>query len=64
MTNFSETLVELTVNVGRNSLTDNALAGLNKTFSTVKWAALKTVNVAFHYNKITEKGARKLGKVT
>ncbi|CAD8181870.1 unnamed protein product [Paramecium pentaurelia] len=60
--NFAESLVELTINVGRNQLTDNSLANLNKQFSASKWVSLKTVNISVHYNKITEQGARKLGK--
>ncbi|CAK88936.1 unnamed protein product (macronuclear) [Paramecium tetraurelia] len=62
VTNFAETLVELTINVGRNQLTDNSLANLNKQFSASKWVSLKSVNISVHYNKITEQGARKLGK--
>ncbi|CAD8100179.1 unnamed protein product [Paramecium sonneborni] len=60
--NFSSTLIELIINVGRNQLTDNALQNLNKQFQSVKWSALKSVNISVHYNKITEEGARKLGK--
>ncbi|CAK63325.1 unnamed protein product (macronuclear) [Paramecium tetraurelia] len=60
--NFSSTLIELNINVGRNQLTDGSLAALNKQFQSVKWSALKAVNISAHYNKITEEGARKLGK--
>ncbi|CAD8172510.1 unnamed protein product [Paramecium pentaurelia] len=60
--NFSSTLIELNINVGRNQLTDSSLTTLNKQFQSVKWSALKSVNISVHYNKITEEGARKLGK--
>ncbi|CAD8171419.1 unnamed protein product [Paramecium octaurelia] len=62
VSNFAESLVELTINVGRNQLTDKSLADLNKQFSANKWVSLKSVNISVHYNKITEQGARKLGK--
>ncbi|CAD8082397.1 unnamed protein product [Paramecium sonneborni] len=60
--NFADSLVELTINVGRNQLTDNSLTSLNKQFSAAKWVSLKCVNICLHYNKITEQGTRKLGK--
>ncbi|CAD8078587.1 unnamed protein product [Paramecium primaurelia] len=63
VSNFAESLVELTINVGRNQLTDNSLVDLNKQFSTTKWVSLKSVNISVHYNKITEQGVRKLGKL-
>ncbi|CAK83512.1 unnamed protein product (macronuclear) [Paramecium tetraurelia] len=62
VSNFADSLVELTINVGRNQLTDKSLADLNKQFSANKWVSLKSVNISVHYNKITEQGARKLGK--
>ncbi|CAD8175999.1 unnamed protein product [Paramecium pentaurelia] len=63
VSNFAESLVELTINVGRNQLTDNSLVDLNKQFSATKWVSLKSVNISVHYNKITEQGVRKLGKL-